>query len=318
MRSDLRSVLAAALLVLVGVSAGATPALAAGTGTGDEVRIDGTVTGPDGAPAGDSVVLVGDAAMLSKLSPDELRAFAADDPERLTVVPVGDDGQFETTVPRDRAEAAVAVSDAGISEVVRLGRSDASLSLRLHERRPQTVRASASAVSVDDRRTELSVGLINTGDEDVENLSVTLTSLPDGWTVEDVETDGSYRAADATLTWTAVPAGDQVDATVVLRVPEDAPVGEYTVDLRARSDSHPVAVDPVTVHLRPEETEQPTTRVPAGDGDASTTDRHTATERHTTDPPARESPTVTPVPGFEVAAALAALALSTALLWRRR
>lgn len=303
--------------VLVGVVVAGFPTAAA-PGPGDQVALQGTVTGTDGAPAGDAVVLIGEYSMLSKLSPDELRDVAADDPDGLTVVSVDGEGRFSATVSWKRADTAVALNDAGISDVERVGHQNTTLSFRLHEHRPQRIHATSVAVSADEHGGDLLLSLVNNGDATVENLSVTLASLPEGWSVGEVETGGVYHPATNTITWRSVPPGAEVDTTVVLTVPADAAVGEYSVDLRARSDTHPISVPPVTVELLPEETAGPTTTsLPMGDEETGTTAGGDGTATRS-ERSSRRSSTATSTPGFAVATAVVALALATGLLGRRR
>jgi hypothetical protein len=302
MRRSLR--LALGVVVLAYTAAAASPAAVADHG--GAVTVDGTVTGVDGAPATDAVVLLGESATLRELSPDELRRLAAAEPGNLTVVEVDSGGRFEATLESSRAEAAVAVSDAGISELVFV-RGDATLDVTLYERRPQTVHEHLGPVIGDERRAELYVNLHNNGETAVENLSVRLESLPDGWEVAGVETDGVYRSDGRTLHWWSVAPGDAVDTTVVLVVPEDAATGEYAVEMRAESDTHRIDADSVTVEVPPAETPGPTT-VPPSPGEG-TTRPPTATTA---------TPTDGAGPGFGTAATVAGLALLTGLLVGRR
>lgn len=314
MRPPLVHALAVALLLSAYAVGGAM--LVAGAGPGDPVTVEGRVTGPDGSAAGEAVVLVGEYGLLTKLSPDELRDIAAQDPGDVTVVDVAADGAFETTVSYERADAAVALTDDKVSEVLRLGHDNATVAFALHERRPQTVHAAAASVSHGEKRTELHLGLVNNGDAAVENLTVTLGGLPDGWTVADVATDGSYDGDRRSVSWAAVPAGAEADATVRLAVPADAAVGDYEVSVAVDSTSHPVAVDDASVEVLPAETPGPTTTVLGGD---ETTTGGTGSDppSGTTSPPeptASPTPSNTPAPvgttspGFGVGLAVAALA----------
>lgn len=316
-----RSLFPAVLILLMVTSAACGTALAA-PGPGDEVTVEGTVTGVDGDPAGDAVVLLGEDATLTKHSPDQLREFADSDPANLTVVEVDDDGRFETTVAWEDAEAAVALDDDGISDLAYARRSaresggNVTLDLQLYERRPQTVHAHAGTISDGERRTELYVNLGNSDDVAIENLSVSL-SLPAGWSVADVTTNGSYHSGERTLTWSSVAPDGEVDTTVVLAVPEDETSGEYTVELRAESDSHRVDVESETVEVFPEDTPGPT-RSPGGDaeGPSTTAPPLTPTDRST--PTQSPSPANASGPGLEGLAAVTALALLAALLALRR
>lgn len=291
-------------------------------GSQDAVTVEGTVTTAEGPTAEDAVVLVGEYGLLTKLSPDELRALVEDDPADLAVVAVGPDGAFAATVPATRADAVVALSDDGVSEVVRLGNQGSTVDLRLHERRPQTVRAAAASMGVDERETRLYVSLHNNGDAAVGNLSVTFEGLPTGWQVVAVETDGAHDAGTRTLEWASVGPGEEASATVTLRAPDGVTVGGYEVSLAAASDTHPVAAEDATVEVRPEETAGPTRTVQGGEGSTPT-----ATGGDVGGPgagtPEGATPTPSPradgpvsVPGFGVAAALAALLAALALAAR--
>jgi hypothetical protein len=304
------ALLSIGIVLLLGVSVGS---VVVGATHDRTVTLHGTVTGVDGRSAGDAVVLVGERSALLERSPDELRAAAATDPPELTVVDVGDDGRFATTVDSSRADAAVAVSDAGVGDLVSLRGENATLDLRLYERRPQVVHEHAGTVTGDERRVELYVDLINTDDAAVENLSVSVGALPDGWSVADVRTGGTYRDAERTLFWPSVAPGADVDTTLVVTVPAGTPPGEYAIELDAGSETHSVDAAPVTVDIRPADTPGPTTMPPSGGEDGRTTPSpvRTQTDRST-------APTTGSGPGFGVVGAVVGLALPVALLGRRR
>lgn len=255
-------------------AASIAPAATDDAGPGDDVRIEGTVTGVDGEPAADAAVIVGESGTLRELSTDELRALAASDPPNVTVVRV-DDGGFATTVDWGRADAAVAVSDRGVSELRVLGHGNATLTLSLYDRRPQTVFAHLGAIGHDERRGDLYLSLVNNDGTAVRALSVRVTSLPDGWSIAAVRGDGRYHPANRTIEWSSVTAGEEVDTTVVVSVPSTTSPGRYTAGLRAASGTHPVAIENETVEVRPAETPGPTTAPPRTGGADSTN----ATER---------------------------------------
>lgn len=287
-----------------------------------EVTVNGTVTGIDGTSASDAAVLIGDDSTLTTFSPDELRNIATDPPQNLTVVEVGRHGRFNATLGWLRAEAAVAVSDAGISDLVYIRGENATLSLQLYERRPQTVHAHLGAVGATEQRAELYINLGNSGDTSIENLSVSIVSLPDGWTVANVTTRGTYHPDTRTLTWSSVAPGVEMDdTTVVLTVPEETPVGTYTVELRAESETHRVEVTSETVEVLPEDTATPTpTPSPAGDKteDPNTTDTSEYTPTPTDEVTGTNaSPTAASGPGFGLGVAGVALMLVAALFFRR-
>lgn len=280
------------LLLLGAYAAGGAMLVAADPGPGDEVSIDGTVTAPDGTAASDAVVLFSSDETLDRFTPDELRAFAEDPPENVTVTTVDGDGRFDATVTWERSEAALAVSDAGISEIVFTGRENTTIDLRLRENRPQTVHAHIGSISHDEQETDLFINLQHNGETAVEDLSVTVDSLPEGWSIERVETDGQYDADSRTLTWASIQPGNEVDTTLVVRAPEDADPGEYTVELRAESTTHDISVaDPVeTVEILPENTPGPTTTPPPSD--AGTPASPDATDEATPPPDPSETPTL--------------------------
>jgi hypothetical protein len=304
------------VLVLLGASVvGSIPVTA---DHNRQITVDGTVIGVDGTPTSEAVLLVGEDSALTSHSPDELRDLAARDPRNLTVVPVGSDGRFEATLHSRRAEAAVAVSDDGTSDLVYVRGEDTTLELRLHERRPQTVHTHLGGVAADERRAELYVNLVNSGDAPVVNLSVQVDSLPAGWSVAEVTTNGRYHSDNRTLTWGTVTPGGQVDTTVVLRVPEETPAGEYTVGLRADSDTHLVGVAPETVELLPEDTETPTP-APDGDPNPSTSDAGADGGSQSAQPRGTDaSSTPATGPGFGTVAAVVALALVGAFRLRQQ
>lgn len=102
------------------------------------------------------------------------------------------------------------------------------------------------------RTTAVSIAVENTDDRPVRNLSVSLGPLPDGWSVEDVTTDGSFDEATRTVRWERVAAGETATATVTLTVPEDAALDTYAIDLTADAATHYVEhVDAVRVRVSP-------------------------------------------------------------------
>jgi hypothetical protein len=278
-------------------------AFGADPGPGDNVSIDGTVTGPDGEPATDAVVLVADSLPLTELSPSRLRTLAAADPPNLTVAAVDDDGSFDATAPWDHAEAVVAVSEAGTSDLRFARRENTTLSLQLYEHRPQTVHVHLGAVTYEERTAEMFVHLDNNDDATVRNLSVEIVSVPAGWSVAAVRNDGGVTETvgptNRTLSWRAIRPTEEADTTVVLRVPTDASPGEYTVELRAESDSHRVSVEDETVEVLPEETAKPTTMpsptvTPTATDTTPTEPAPTATDVTPTEPaPTEPTPTAT-------------------------
>ena len=291
----------------------------------DEVTVTGTVTGIDGTPADQAVVLIGEDSTLAKLSPDELRELADGDPQDVTVVSVGSDGRFNTTLNWRQVEAAVAVSDTGISALVNVRAENASLDLQLYEQRPQTVHVHLGAVAAEERRTDMYVNLVNNGDTTIETLSVQIGSLPDGWSLTEETTTGQYHPDNRTLTWGELAPGEEIDTTLVLTVPENASVGEYTVKFDAESDTHRIDTAPETVRVMPEETPGPTQTVtPGGDEDPATNDSESppTTDTRTDGTPSTRTDqpvtTSTTGPGFGTVAAVMALVLASTLLVRRQ
>mgnify|MGYP006276340587 FL=1 len=319
---------AVCLLCVLWMVAGATVATAATAdpGPGDDVRVEGTVTGVDGDPAADAAVIVGESGTLRGRSTDELRTLASADPPNVTVVRAGDGGEFAASIDWDRADAAVAVSDRGVSELRILGRENATLTLRLYDRRPQTVFAHLGAVGHDERRGDLSLSLVNNGETTVRGLSVTVASLPDGWSIATVRGDGRYDPTNRTVEWSSVAPREEIDTTVVVARPATEAPGAYAVGLRAASATHRVAVENETVEVRPAETPGPTTAPPVhGGADEATADRRTSTGTATA---SASSPQSTAAPettarsdGFGVATtvvAAAAVAGAAVALGRRR
>lgn len=270
----IRGILIVAMVGL-GLVSGAGSGIATSPGPGDFVHIDGMVTDTDGSPARNASVLIGEFAMLDKLSPENLREVMAGNPQDVRVVPVDEDGEFETDVAWEQAEAAVAISETGISDTVRLSRENATLVFQLYPNRPQRVYGHAGSVAADEEEARLYVSLRNNDDTPIENLSVTISTLPAGWSITTVDTDGAYRSENHQIVWGTIEAGGEIDTTVHLSIPGDTAVGEYTIDLTADSDTHVVQVAPVTVERRPETTAGPTTTGgyggPGADGSTGTT-----------------------------------------------
>lgn len=254
----------AVLLVGVVILVGATgPGVRAEHG--QAIRLNGTVTATNGSPAGDAIVFVGDDSTLSQFSTSELRDLADSNPRNLSVVSVAADGEFNTSIGSHRAQAAVAINPNGISRLKYIRNSTETLRFRLYDRRPQLIHEHLGAVAHDERRADLFINLQHTGDRPIQNLSVRLISIPTGWQIANVTTDGEYHSGNRTLRWRAVSPGREIDTTVELSVPEGTAPGDYSVGLQARSDTHRVRAATETVEVLPEETAGPTTSPPPVD-----------------------------------------------------
>ena len=86
--------------------------------------------------------------------------------------------------------------------------------------------------------TTLPIRVTNTDNEPVRNLTISLGELPDGWSVEGVQTDGSYKKGRGNVTWDTVGAGETALVNVTVSVPADADMRTYLVDIGADADEH--------------------------------------------------------------------------------
>ncbi|MFC7044743.1 NEW3 domain-containing protein [Halobacteriaceae archaeon GCM10025711] len=268
-------------------------AVADTTTTTDGQPIAGNVTYSNGTPAGDAVVLAGDYAFLMKSSPADLRAAADGNFSAVTVVPVNASGRFDASVPED-ADAIVAVSDAGVSDVHRLSLGPTA-DLVLRPTKPLSFTVTDAVVEPGDRA-NVTFALRNDGDAPVEDLSLALGHLPAGWRVVHTSTTGQFSHVNRTFTWSSVPPDEWARATVTVSVPDHAGPGVAELGLTADSRSHRVSVPAATVQVEEPAATTVQTTLP-GETDESTSSRS--------------------LPGFGPVAALAAL-LAVAALARRR
>lgn len=305
------------LLVVVGLAVGVGSGVAAQPGPGDMVHLDGTVMDPTGTPVENASVLIGDFAMLDKLTPTQLREVAAGEPQDVRVVSVDEEGTYSTDVEWEQADAALALTTNRISKTARLSRENTTRDFQVYPNRPQQVYGHAGAVSADEDQSRLYIGLRNNDDISIQNMSVTISSLPAGWTISSVDTAGEYQSDTQKISWSEVPAGAEIDSTVHFSIPDDADVGDYTVKLTAASQTHQLDGESVMIERLPETTPGPTTTGvyggPGGDDQSG-------------DTPAAQSPTTTPKtkttetsqPGFTSVVSMIALAVFVLGLVRRR
>lgn len=305
------------LLVVVGLAVGVGSGVAAQPGPGELVHLDGTVMDSTGTPVENGSVLIGDFAMLDKVTPAQLREVAAGEPQDVHVVSVDEDGTYSTDVEWEQADAALAITTNRISKTARLSRENTTRDFQVYPNRPQQVYGHAGAVSADEDQARLFIGLRNNDDIPIQNMSVTITSLPADWTIKSVDTAGEYQSDTQKITWSEVPAGAEIDTTVHISFPEGADVGDYTVTFTAASQTHHLDGESVTIERLPETTPGPTTTgVYGGPGG----------DDHSDDTPTAQSPTITghteptetSQPGFTSVVSMIAIAILVLGLVRRR
>jgi len=287
--------LAVALLVVFAVPAGAvgTPAPSADAGVGSttatQSTLSGTVSHLNGTPVSGATVLVGTQSRFENASTDDLRALAADPPDDVASATTDSDGSYTLTVNDSvEAEAVIAVSSEGVSQLRRYQSGELDLTLRTTE--PLTFESQA-VTSEPGGRATVTFSLEHTGDQAVEGLKLTLGSLPNGWNVARSTTDtGTYHEANRTFTWGTVESGASVTAELTLFVAIEAIDDEaerFSFPMFAGSNTHPVSADNIEI-----------------------------TVQYPTERPER---TQTDIPGLGAPAAVAALALlATALVARSR
>ncbi|MFB6221731.1 MAG: PGF-CTERM sorting domain-containing protein [Halolamina sp.] len=284
-------VLAAVVLTLVvapvaAVGTPVSPATSADAVTAENT-ISGTVSYLNGTPVAGATVLVGNQSLFENASTDELRNLAADPPADVATARTNESGAYALTVNDSvNAEAVIAVSPNGVSQLRRYQSGTVNLTLRTTE--PLSFETS-SVTSEPGGRATVTFTLEHTGDQPVEGLKLTLGSLPDGWNIASSSSEtATYYEANRTFTWGTVAPGETVSAELKLFVAIEAIDEEaetFQFPMFAGSSTHPVDAEPIEV-----------------------------TVRYPTERPER---TRTDIPGFGVPLALAALA-ATALLARRR
>lgn len=282
------------------------------------VHLTGTVTDESGDPVADASVLIQPAnatafeeLALSRSIHDGFRKLAeSGGTDEVTVVQTDAEGRYETSLDVGEYEL-VAVTDDGLSMVRQVDASDGGTvetDLELDPDRVQPVDGADVGHVTAGNETSVTVRVANVDDEPIRNASLSV-SIPDEFTVVDVETDGRWNADSRTLTWETVPAGSQVTATIRVRVAEDAPESEYRIAYAGGSDTHLLqTTNPSRVSVRPPGA-TPTHHPGGGDG--------TPTPTAMTEGPHGEGPLPMPAPGFGSVAAVAAL-LATALAAGRR
>lgn len=332
----MRHPLVPALLVVVAlvtyallgaVVAGATPAAA----TTENATVSGEVVTADGAPAdGAYVVLepvpadrVAEATDGSRAVAESLLRYGMAEPDDVVAVRSGTEGTYRAEVPPgDYVVVAVSERDWRVSrlhEVTVEEGEEVDLDLVLDAERVQELEA--ETVDAEPGGTvEVPLELLNTDDEPVQQLDLELAALPDGWTVEDVETDGNYDEDAGTVTWETVASGERAAATVTVGVPEDADTGRVSLLRAVDADSHfvewtlgpRVFVKPPDWTPPPTHTPSPATE-PTDVDDATGEDAGNDEDTPTDGGPADDSTTA---PGLGPLAAAVALLLATAAVRR--
>lgn len=120
--------------------------------------------------------------------------------------------------------AALLATVAMVATAPAVAQSDGSLSL--------TVDADDATA---DGNVTVSYTVENTGDEPTA-VVLDVTDVPDGWTVQAHDDDGGNWREDGKWLFQTVDAGDSVEPSVTLGVPEDAS-GEYTIGGNASTSS---------------------------------------------------------------------------------
>lgn len=321
---------------VVGLASGAPPVDhgSAGDATlaAENVTVTGQVTDEDGQPVADAYVLLeptptghlDEALAGDRTIAGMLLRFGMADVDGVTVAETDADGNFEATVPAgEYAVIAVAEESRAVSGLHTVAASgDVTVDLTVDPHRIVEVEQDLPGRVAPGETVTYTVGLENPDDRPLESLTMDLT-LPDGWTVESVETGGEWDGEARRLHWDAVQPGERVEATLTIRVPEDTDRGSYPVEVSADSESHFVEhtlYDPVDVlppGATPTETHTPTgtvdgTSSPKG-GEAGTSTTTSTSVPATSSAPATDTPAS--APGFGVVAGVVALAL---LAVRRR
>lgn len=318
---------------VVGVASGATPAESGSASA--PVTVSGTVTDEAGQPVTDAYVLLEptptehvDEALAGHRSIAEvLLRFGIADVDGLTVAETDDEGRFSASVPAgEYAVIAVAEESRAVSPLRTVTvDDDATVDLQVDPHRIVYADLEVPDRVAPGETVTVTVDLANPDDRAVESLTMTL-SLPDGWTVESVDTTGDWDADARRLRWETVPAGEQVEATLTLQVPPDADREAYPVELTAEAESHFVEYDgydsvdvmpPGATRTPPpspieEQTVTPGPDEAGGDGSA---DPESPTPSSTSSATSRATDAPAGAPGFGFVAAVAALALLAA---RRR
>jgi len=287
-------------------------------GDGANATVEGTVSGPDGEPAGSATVALAPhpEPLFAKATPSELadvlNAETADD---FHVARTDADGSFAATVPPGEYDV-VAVRDGNVSQIGTVNATaagggsasaNASVALSITDERPLTYRTSAGTAEPDGNVTVTAA--VYNNDADTENLTVSFTGVPAGWTV--TGSGGNAVAVDEasrSFRFENVSSGEWARAELTLRAPADARRGTTeTVSVRvtARGDDANGTVEvrwrgSATVRVPSNETTAATS-VPGGDEGSNAT--------ATTDGPVGSAGAGGDLADFAVALAAAAVAL---------
>ena len=131
--------LAVVLLVVLAAPASAVGAPAQSVDAGaanvaTQSTLSGTVSYLNGTPVSGATVLVGNQSQFENASTDDLRALAADPPADVASATTDADGSYTLTVNESvDAEAVVAVSSEGVSQLRRYQSGELDLTLRTTE-----------------------------------------------------------------------------------------------------------------------------------------------------------------------------------------
>lgn len=226
--------------------------------------VTGTVTYANGTAAGDATVLVGNRTRLANASPAELRELAAGDPQGVATTRTDAAGNYSLTPGDDvPADAVVAVSDDGVSQVQPFEAGPVDLTLRPD----RTLAVETPSVRAEPgSRATVSFQLVNDGNDPVKGLEVTLGRLPDGWNVVDAAPgSATYSSATRTFSWDTVEPGEQVTAEMRLFVAVDAEKRPHHIPVFADSDSHVVRSGNLSVTVA-YPTDEPSGTAADGDG----------------------------------------------------
>lgn len=228
-----------------GVGAGDVATPLSADGTHGEL-VEGTVTDAEGRPVEDAYVLVqakGEGLLQNATAGDEpirqsLLELVDEHPFGLYWNATTESGSYAVHVPRPGDYEVIAVTDEGVSRLrtvsIRVGAAEQDLTVD-PDRILSLETADPSAAPGEIATVELRVP--NPGDEAVEDLTVAF-SPPPGWTIEGVESDASWDADAARLTFERVEPGETATATVRVRVPPDAERGPHRIELAADASQH--------------------------------------------------------------------------------
>lgn len=209
--------------------------------------VEGTVETEAGEPVEDAVVLVqpGDADLFQNVT-------SGNRPVRQALVEVANDpplgitrnrstatGNYTAHLSRRGKWEVVVVSSEGVSRIyeVNIQFQSATQDVTVDPDQIQSLSGGDAGVGRG-KTTTIPVRLNNTDDEPIRNLTVEIGEIPSGWTIESVETDGSYRKHRGKIRWETVGAGETALANVTLSVPENASLRTRTIDISASADEH--------------------------------------------------------------------------------